>query len=298
MREFLSIDDLRLVREVARRGSVGAAAARLGVSQPTASQRLAALERRSGLRLFQRDTTGARPTLAGRELADQADRILGSIDSLPELMRATEGRSSRTIGTVASLAAVLYPALELLLPELAVHQVTDHGPALVDAVADGSMDAAFIGVPMQTALPAGLSVTVFHRDDLSILRPADAASLGTGRQPYAGRTVFAYTYDPALHESLSTIAALGGRPRRAATAETAVTLARVRGELALLPASLAHRNLRGLDEVLPAPRRRRVQLAMVTRRPGPQALVEVLPELGEVLKHPHLPDPPTAAVPV
>ncbi|HEY5785932.1 MAG TPA: LysR family transcriptional regulator [Microlunatus sp.] len=61
--------DLRLVAAVARLGSLGAAARELLVSQPSASQRLAALERRCGLRLFDRDNSGARPTAAGSAMS-------------------------------------------------------------------------------------------------------------------------------------------------------------------------------------------------------------------------------------
>ena len=68
MSSLPQVDDLRLVEAVLRHGSLGAAARELHISQPAASTRLATLERRIGERLFDRDTTGARPTPAGRAL--------------------------------------------------------------------------------------------------------------------------------------------------------------------------------------------------------------------------------------
>ena len=65
-------------------GSVGGAARALGITQPSASARLAAMERRCGARLFFRDTTGSRPTPAGSELYRQAGHILAHLDRVYE----------------------------------------------------------------------------------------------------------------------------------------------------------------------------------------------------------------------
>src|SRR3954465_14615665 len=109
MIDIVSSDDVRLVLAVARTGSVGAAARRLRVTQPSASQRLARLERRTGLGLFDRDTQGARPTPAGAELARQADHILGHLGGALEAARAAGHRAVRRVRTLASPGHLVLP---------------------------------------------------------------------------------------------------------------------------------------------------------------------------------------------
>jgi DNA-binding transcriptional LysR family regulator len=57
-------DDLRVIHAVVGTGSLSAAARRLGLSQPTISRRVQALEERLGLVLFERGADGHRPTPA------------------------------------------------------------------------------------------------------------------------------------------------------------------------------------------------------------------------------------------
>ena len=59
------IDSLRLLVLVAERGSLTAAAGELRISQPSASKRLARLERRLGVRLVDRTRRGSSLTPAG-----------------------------------------------------------------------------------------------------------------------------------------------------------------------------------------------------------------------------------------
>jgi len=68
-------DDLRFVLAVARGGSLGAAARALGVDHSSVYRRLAGLEGRLAVRLFERRRDGYRPTLQGELLADAAKRI-------------------------------------------------------------------------------------------------------------------------------------------------------------------------------------------------------------------------------
>jgi len=153
MGSYPEVADLRLVDAIARHGSVGAAARELLVSQPSASQRLAALERRCGVRLFDRDTTGARPTAAGQQMVAEAGHMLGHLERVFEWSRAAAESESITVGTIPSLAMLVFPALHVALPDLRTSQVVDHGPRLVDWVAEGSLDAAFVAIAGQIELP-------------------------------------------------------------------------------------------------------------------------------------------------
>jgi DNA-binding transcriptional LysR family regulator len=84
----LTWDDFRVFLAVVQTGSVNRAAIRLGLSQPTASRRLSRLERRLGVRLFDRDRTGPRLTHHGR-------RILNDVAAAGySLHRASRGAGS------------------------------------------------------------------------------------------------------------------------------------------------------------------------------------------------------------
>jgi DNA-binding transcriptional LysR family regulator len=238
MDPYPEVADLRLVVAVARHGSVGAAARELLVTQPSASQRLRALERRSRVRLFERDTTGARPTIAGREMVAQAVHILGHLEQVFERSRAAAHSESISVGTIASLAGVLFPALHLALPQLRTSQVVDHGPRLVDDLAEGSLDAAFLAIAGQMALPRGVTRRVVGVDRLAMLVPASADLITGERVNLAGRDVVTYTIDHSADDLDRRLVGLGANPNRAATAETAVRLGRLLGDPVVLPRSL------------------------------------------------------------
>jgi DNA-binding transcriptional LysR family regulator len=61
-----SIVGLRMLREVAERGSFTAAALAMGYSQSAVSRQIAALEAAAHAELFERRPDGVRPTAAGR----------------------------------------------------------------------------------------------------------------------------------------------------------------------------------------------------------------------------------------
>jgi len=70
--------DWDLVRSflvVSRMGSLSAAARELGVSQPTLSRNIQAIESKTELHLFQRTTQGLRLTEAGQRLIDAAEKM-------------------------------------------------------------------------------------------------------------------------------------------------------------------------------------------------------------------------------
>src|ERR1700727_2184892 len=71
-------DDVLYFLAVARGGSVRAAAARLGVNHATALRRIAQLEERLGVRMFEKLPSGYRLTAAGEEVLGFADQMEAS----------------------------------------------------------------------------------------------------------------------------------------------------------------------------------------------------------------------------
>lgn len=102
---------LKLLCEVAERGSLTAAASALDYSTSSVSEQIALLEREAGLQLLERGARGVRLTEAGRLLVARAQEILahvaavrGELDDLAGL-RAGHLR----IGTFATAGATLVP---------------------------------------------------------------------------------------------------------------------------------------------------------------------------------------------
>jgi DNA-binding transcriptional LysR family regulator len=90
-------DDLRLFLAIAETGSLSAAARQLGVTQPTASRRLADVEALLGDVLFARSVDGAKLTSFGERLVEPAKRMA---EWAGEVDRAAERRDTSPRGVV------------------------------------------------------------------------------------------------------------------------------------------------------------------------------------------------------
>jgi DNA-binding transcriptional LysR family regulator len=93
----LTLEDLHLVAALGVAGSLAQAARQLAVDHSTAFRRLGGLERRLGVRLFERARTGYAPTPAGEIAIATAERVL---DELGGLERRLAGEDLRPSGTV------------------------------------------------------------------------------------------------------------------------------------------------------------------------------------------------------
>jgi molybdate transport repressor ModE-like protein len=103
---------LRLLVELARQGSVSAAARAVGIGQPSASEHLRLLEAAAGQRLVERNGRGSRLTEAGRVLASHASQALATLAAGEEELHALAGLESGTIHIGASTTPGVY-----LLPD-------------------------------------------------------------------------------------------------------------------------------------------------------------------------------------
>lgn len=104
---------MRIALAIADAGTLSGAAASLHISHPTLSRRLQLIERRLGTRLFERTSTGLRPTGAGHELRDLASRLR---DDIAALERRIGGRDEGSEGPVRLTAPDAVS--EYLLPEV------------------------------------------------------------------------------------------------------------------------------------------------------------------------------------
>jgi len=283
MTSLPSVDDLRLVQAISRTGAVGTAARELRISQPSASQRLARMERMCGAKLFERDTRGARPTAAGAELSRRADHILGHLEEVYAATREAAAGHRLVIGTFASLAPILFPVLDADLPDLDIQQQVDHGHFLVERVAEGTMDAAFIAIAAQMTLPRGTTARRVGRDELVLFVPPGATPPGRGKYPLKDRPIAFSTYDLGAEDIQARLVALGAIPRRGVTLSTTVAMARRTSHLALVPRSALATELRPGERLTPAPFRYRLTLSLVTTPSPPRPLIQLFPHLRTTL---------------
>ena len=121
-------DDLRILLAVQRAGSLTAAAASLGCSQPTVSRRVAALAKRYGTALLVTEGGRSVPSPAGRSVLERAERIerevhaiAREVDRLDERphgsvrLSAPEGVGLAVIAPRLAAFRREHPGLELLL---------------------------------------------------------------------------------------------------------------------------------------------------------------------------------------
>jgi DNA-binding transcriptional LysR family regulator len=78
----LDLHRLRLLREVAERGSLSAAASALSYSTSSVSEQISVLEREARLQLLERGARGVRLTEAGRLVLLRAEEILAGVSAL------------------------------------------------------------------------------------------------------------------------------------------------------------------------------------------------------------------------
>ena len=141
---------LLLLRDIARAGSLSAAARQLGWTQPAISQQLGRLEREVGAPLLIRSSRGVTPTELGRTLLARADTIAGELHmAVEEAAAATQLRSGRVrlVAFPTAAATLVPPALRRLrdaTPGLTVTMSEAEPPEAVEAVRAGDADLAVV----------------------------------------------------------------------------------------------------------------------------------------------------------
>jgi LysR family transcriptional regulator for metE and metH len=106
----LETRQLRLLTAIAECGTLTAAAARLGLTQPALSHALRAVEKLVGTTLFVRDRRGMTPTEAGERVLRTARQVLRELDTVREaIVRGAAGR-----GELVRLSTECYTAYHWL----------------------------------------------------------------------------------------------------------------------------------------------------------------------------------------
>ena len=158
-----TVSGLRLFIRVVESGSFSKASADVGITQPTATKHVAALEKRLGARLFHRSTRGVTPTEVGAAYYDKCKAIarqLEDADNLAALMQSRVTGTLRISTSVAFGRRVLVPMVLRFMqqhPELHIDlsfedryvNLVEQGLDLalrMGRLADSSLGARFLGI--------------------------------------------------------------------------------------------------------------------------------------------------------
>ena len=187
----VDLRQLGYVVAVAELGSFTRAAERCFVVQSALSHQIARLEHELGARLFHRTSRRVRLTAAGEAFLPAARQCLEAAErARAEVAAATgEVRGKLSVGVIPTVAAVDLPG-ELRTfrdrhPHVRVSLLMGASDELVDEVARGTLDIAFLGLPDDVTV-TGVRDHVLARDHLvAVVAPdhplAGAAALGLER---------------------------------------------------------------------------------------------------------------------
>ena len=125
------------------------------VTQPTLSMQVQKLEEELGLKIFDRSKQPVIPTEAGREVIEQARKILGEKHVIGEIVQAKKGvlTGELRIGIIPTLAPYLLPlfiqAFTTKYPQikLVVNEMTTE--ILVTRLREGRIDVGILVTPLQ-----------------------------------------------------------------------------------------------------------------------------------------------------
>lgn len=166
----ISLLHLRYFIAVVEEGTVRAAAERLRISQPSLSQQVAQLERRLGVRLFDRSATGMHPTDAGRRLLGIATPTLQAMNDL--------GAPASTVRRIGVPRGADSGVLEILTSRF--------GTAIEFVALDTSRAQRTLGRKVDAAVVRGPIARVRGVASI-VLRTAALGVLVSSDHPLAGR---------------------------------------------------------------------------------------------------------------
>ncbi|HUS63425.1 MAG TPA: LysR family transcriptional regulator [Kofleriaceae bacterium] len=166
----LNYNHLHYFHVAATEGSVAATATRLGVTQPTVSEQIRALERTLGVTLFERSTTGLRLTDAGKLAYEHTVVIFATGDRLvaalgQQHVDGPELRVGVSVGVARSWSArVLAPLFTL--PGCALSVRTGDPADLLRALRAGELEVMLTAVAPPASETSGLMVAEVARSSV------------------------------------------------------------------------------------------------------------------------------------
>ncbi|MFK0011426.1 LysR family transcriptional regulator [Streptomyces sp. NPDC091027] len=180
---MLDVRRLRLLRELARRGTIAAVAEALAFSPSAVSQQLGVLEREAGLPLLERTGRRVRLTPAGQNLVLHAEAVLERLERADADLAAARGGLSGAlrIGAFPTATRAIVPAALVALARLhpgLEPMVRETDPAEVaHALRAGDLDVALVHTYdfVPAAREPGLTTEPLYGEAMYLAVPAGDA---------------------------------------------------------------------------------------------------------------------------
>ena len=284
----IELRHLRYFVAVAEELHFGRAAQTLGMAQPPLSQQIKRLEVRLGVALFRRNRRHVELTDIGAVLLDEARALLAHASRVNEAVRRAAAGTAGTVrmGFVGSAAHEVLPALlrrfREAVPDARVTLTELATTEQVTAIADGTMDAGLVRMPISSTdvatrplveEPLVIALPDFHplahRHRLPLAALADQPFVLFGRQ-----------LNPLFHdEVISACHDAGFSPdvvQEAGEMPTIVSLVAAGLGVSLVPASMERLRTDGVVYIPLQGRGVRITIALAWRREHPSPLVSNL----------------------
>lgn len=295
MRSAPTLAQLRAFVAVVDHASFSDAANALGVSQPTLSQSLAALERGIGRPLVERTPKRVLITADGRELLPLARSTVEAAEAFrAAAIPDTWLTGPLHLGVIPTVAPYLLPALLATLgretPDLQLFVHEDQTDRLLESLADGAIDVTIVALPIRDQRVVAHHLYI---EDFVLAVPAKhewAGAKGISLSQLADQDLLFLEEGHCLRDQTievclqSGVANAGDASARAASLSTIVQLVAAGLGTTFLPASAVKVETRGaLIDVAtfesPTPGR---TIALVHRRTSARA--EEFEDLAEILR--------------
>jgi DNA-binding transcriptional LysR family regulator len=175
---MLSASRLRILREVAYRGSFSAAADALSYTQSAVSQQIAALESETGMPLLERHPRGVTLTAAGQTLVRHAEGILAGLDAAEAALASIAGlRGGRLrMASFPTAGSTLMPlaiaTFRTAYPDVALTLAEGEPEEIAPRLRAGELDLALLfDFAGETQRHEGLELAPLLEDPLYLALP-------------------------------------------------------------------------------------------------------------------------------
>ena len=258
---MFDIRDAEILTEIARAGGFRAAAQRLNLTQSAVSARVARIEGRLGLTLFDRAGRGVRPTLQGRAFLDEAERLIAMRNAIVAgLAPGADFAGTLRIGVAETIVHTWLPGmltrLNAALPGLRLELAVDTSPELARRLEAREIDVA---VMMRALVPPRARRWPVFDCPLRWYAPPDQPRPARPLTPadLARLPLITFARGTLPHAELERRLPPDARPapliHACASLSTTLHLTRAGFGIGLLPAPMAQEDIaRGLLVALPA----------------------------------------------
>ncbi|MDR2451995.1 MAG: hydrogen peroxide-inducible genes activator [Candidatus Accumulibacter sp.] len=171
----MTLTELRYIVALARERHFGHAANKCHVSQPTLSVALKKVESRLGVVLFERSPADVHLTPIGKEIAEQAERVLLEAERLKDI--AGQGKDPLIgplrLGVIYTIAPYLLPrlipALHIHAPRMPLFISENFTVTLSEQLRRGELDVIIIALPFEET---GIVVRPVYAEPFCVALPS------------------------------------------------------------------------------------------------------------------------------